>query len=197
MVARLVEKHGVRPHQKDAGKRHAHLPAAGQGAHIAIHHLLAEAEPVQNLARSPILRIAVEFLEARLRLAILFDDGVHFVGAVRIAHGVLQLAQFGGHGADRTRPFHHLGNRAAAGHVADILAEIADGYAAFDGDLAFIRLLFAGYHAEERRLAGAVRPDQADLVALQERGRSLDENDLATVLLADIFETNHEVRKKD
>ena len=64
MVARLVEQHRVGPHQQDAGQRHAHLPAAGQRADIAVHHLLAEAEPVQHLARPAIQRIAVEFLEA-------------------------------------------------------------------------------------------------------------------------------------
>ena len=83
-----------------------------------------------------------------------------------IAHGGLELAHLGGHVADRPGAVHHLGDRAAAGHVADILAEIADGDAAIDRDLAFVGLLLAGDHAEQRRLAGAVRPDQADLLAL-------------------------------
>jgi hypothetical protein len=38
-------------------------------------------------------------------------------------------------------PFHHFGDGAAARHLADILIEIADGDALFDGDLALVGLL--------------------------------------------------------
>ena len=40
VVARLVEQHGVGAHEENAGERHAHLPAARQGADVAVHHLL-------------------------------------------------------------------------------------------------------------------------------------------------------------
>ena len=60
-------------------------------------------------------------------------------------------------------------------------------------DLALVGLLLAGDHAEQRGLAGAVRPDQADLLALLERRGGLDEEDLVAVLLADVVETDHEV----
>ena len=61
-------------------------------------------------------------------------------------------------------------------------------------DLALVGLLLAGDHAEQRGLAGAVGADEADLLALQERGRGLDEEDLVAVLLADVVETNHDHR---
>ena len=77
VVAGFVQQHAVGPHQQDAGQRHAHLPAAGQQADIAVHALLAEAQARQHLARPRIQRIAVQFLEAPLHLAIAFDDGVH------------------------------------------------------------------------------------------------------------------------
>ena len=96
-----------------------------------------------------------------------------------------------GHGADRTGAVHHLGHGAAAGHLADVLAEIADGDAAIDGHLALVGLLLARDHPEQRRLAGAVGPDEADLLALFERRGGLDEEDLVAVLLADVVETNH------
>jgi hypothetical protein len=70
MVARLVEQHDVGAHQQDAGQRHAHLPAARERADIAVHHLLAEAQAGQHLARPAFQRIAVELLEAALHLAI-------------------------------------------------------------------------------------------------------------------------------
>ena len=191
MVARLVEQHGVGAHQQDAGQRHAHLPAARQRADVAVHHLLAEAQAGQHLARAALQRIAVEFLEARLHLAVALDDVVHLVGPVGIGHGGFELLQLGRHRADRAGAVHHLGDGAAAGHLADVLAEIADGDAAIDGHLALVGLLLAGDHAEQRRLAGAVGADEADLLALLERRRGLDEEDLVAVLLADVVEADH------
>ena len=191
MVRRLVEQHGVRAHQQDAGQRHAHLPAARQRADIAVHHLRAEAQARQHFAGAAIERIAVELVEAGLHLAVALDQRVQLVGAVRIRHGGLQLFQLGRDRADRAGAFHHFGDGAAAGHLADVLAEIADGDAAIDRDLAFVRRLLAGDHAEQRGLAGAVRADQADLLAPMEGGRSLDEEDLMAVLLADVVEADH------
>ena len=128
-----------------------------------------------------------------LRFAIFLDDLVHPVGLVRIAHGVFELTHFGGDVAHRPGAVHHLGDSTMAGHVADILAEIADGDAAIDLDLTFVRLLLPGDHAKQGRLAGAVRPDEADLLAFLESGRGLDKDDLPAVLLADAFKTYHGV----
>ena len=178
MVARLVEQHDVGPHQQDARQRHAHLPAAGERADVAVHHLLAEAEAGQHLARAAVERIAVEFLEAVLHLAIARDDLVHLVGAVGIGHRGLELLQLGRDDADRAGAVHHLGHGAAARHLADVLAEIADGDAAIDRDLALVGLLLAGDHPEQRGLAGAVRADEADLLALLQRRGGFDEEDL-------------------
>ncbi len=119
----------------------------------------------------------------------------HLVGAVRIGHGRLQLFQLGGDFANRSGAIHHLGNGATARHLAHVLAEITDGDAAIDGDLALVGLLLAHDHAEERRLAGAVGTDEADLLALVERRGGLDEKDLVAVLLADIVEANHTGRR--
>ena len=139
MVARLVEQHGVGAHEQDAGQRDAHLPAARQRADVAVHHLLAEAQPGQHLARLALQRIAAQLLEAPLHLAVALDDVFHLVGAVGIGHGGLELFQLGGDGAHRAGAVHHLGDGAAARHLAHVLAEVADGDAAIDGDLALRR----------------------------------------------------------
>ena len=191
MVARLVQQHHVGPHQEDARQRHAHLPAAGEIADIAVHHLLAEAEAGQRLARPALQRIAVELLEARLHLAIARDDVLHLGFLLGIGHGGFEQLQFGRDLADGTRAVHHFGDRAAAAHFADILAEIADGDAAIGRDLPFVGLVLARDHAEQGALAGAVGADQADLLALLERGGSLDEENLVANLLGDVVETDH------
>ncbi len=84
-----------------------------------------------------------------------------------------------------------LGDGAAAGHLADILVEIADGDATIDRDLALVGPLLAGDHAEQRRLARAVGADEADLLAAKDGRRSFDEEELLAVLLADGVEANH------
>ena len=189
MVARLVEQHGVGAHQQDAGERHPHLPAAGERADVALHHLLAEAQSGQHFARSGLERVAAEVLEPAVRLAVALDDRIEVVGLVGIGHRRFQLAQLGGDGAHRAGAVHHLGDGAAARHFADVLAEVADGDAAIDRHLAFIGRFLPGDHAEERRLAGAVGADQADLLPLPQRRRGLDEEEVMAVLLADGFET--------
>src|SRR4051794_31488274 len=70
MVARLVEQHDVGAHQENTRQRHAHLPAARELADVAVHHLLAEAEAGQRLARTAVERVAVELLERVLHLAV-------------------------------------------------------------------------------------------------------------------------------
>src|SRR4029078_2224427 len=84
----------------------------------------------------------------------------------------------------RTLPRHH----------AHILAEIADGHAGLDRDLAVIGPVLAGDHAENRRLAGAVGADKPHLLALLDAHRGVDEQDLVAVLLTDVVEANHRVR---
>src|SRR6185437_4745309 len=92
---------------------------------------------------------------------------------------------------------HHLGDRAAARHLADILAEITDGHAAFDNDLPLVRLLLAGDHPEQRSLASAVGADKTGFLALLKRRGRFNEQNLVALLLADIVEADHGHAKKE
>src|SRR6059036_2770246 len=79
----------------------------------------------------------------------------------------------------------------AAGHLFDILAEVADREFFRDRHLAFVRRVFADDQPEQRRLAGAVGADEADpLVRIELKG-GVDEQDLPAVLLVDARESNH------
>ena len=156
MVGGLVEQHDVGVHQQDAGERHAHLPAARQLADIALHHLLAEREAGEHLLRPALERVAVEFLESRLHLAVALDQRLHLVEAAGIGQRGLDVLQLGRHLAHRAGAVHDLGDDAAPGHLADVLAEIADGHAAVGRDLPLVGRLLAGDHPKQRGLAGAV-----------------------------------------
>src|SRR6185436_8703222 len=80
---------------------------------------------------------------------------------------------------------------ATARHLADVLAEIANGNATIEGDLALVGELLARDHPEKRSFAGPVWADQADLFALLEGCGGFDEEDLVADLLADVIETDH------
>ena len=149
---------------------------------------------VEHFARAAFERVAVEFLEPALDFAITLNDRVHLADALRVGHGGLKLLEFGRNSADRSGAVHDLGHGAMPRHFADILIEIADRDAAIDRHLALVGLILAGDHTEQRRLAGPIGPDKADLLTFQERGRSLDEQEMIAMLLADVFETNHDHR---
>ena len=120
-------------HQQDARQRHAHLPAAGERADVAVHHLLREAEAGEDLARARLERVAAELLEARLHLAEALDQRLELVGARRVGQRVLELVQLCADLGHRARAVHRLRDHAPALHLADVLAEVADGHAAVDG----------------------------------------------------------------
>ena len=50
VVRGLVHQQDVGPAEQHPGQGHAHLPAAGEGAHVAVDALVVEAEAVQHLA---------------------------------------------------------------------------------------------------------------------------------------------------
>src|SRR5207344_2685443 len=76
-------------------------------------------------------------------------------------------------------------------HLFDVLAEVADAQLLRHRDVAFVRHLFARDHPEQRRLAAAIRTDQADFLAGVELEGRVDEQDLLAVLLADLEKRNH------
>ena len=65
-----------------------------------------------------------------------------------------------------------------------LLGEQAHGEAGHQARLAVGRLLLACHHPQQGRLAGAIRPHDADLRAGQERQRDVVEDDLVAVRLA-------------
>ena len=79
----------------------------------------------------------------------------------------------------------------SAAHLLDVLAEVADRELLRDRHVALVWRLLADDHAEERGLAGAVRPDQAHLLARIDLEGGVDEENLPAVLLADVGERDH------
>ncbi len=186
MVGGFVHQQNIGTAEQHARQRHAHFPAAGERADIAIDLIVLEAEAVQHFARLRLERVAAEMLVFLLHMAETIEDAIHVVGLRGIAHGVIErfeLVMQIAHAAAAGDGF--IENRAAL-HLLHVLAEVADGELLGNGDGAVVGFLLADDHAEEGRLAGAVRADQADLLAGVQLKGGVDEDELFAVLLIDV-----------
>ena len=105
---------------------------------------------------------------------------------VGIRHRVFQRFELVMQVADAAAAGDRFVDHRAAGHLLDILPEVADGQPLRNRHLALVGGFLADDHAEQRRLAGAVRADEADFLARIELERGVDEEHLAAVLLTDM-----------
>ena len=135
VVGRLVEEERVGLHEQDARERDAHLPAAGELADVALDHLVAKAEPRQDLARPRLEGVSAELVEAGLRVAEALDELVEIARLLGIGHRVLERVELVRRLGDLAGAGHRLFDDGAPAHLADVLAEVADRHPALDGDL--------------------------------------------------------------
>jgi len=78
-----------------------------------------------------------------------------------------------------------------SGHLLDVLPEVADGDLLRDRYLTLVGRFLARDHAEQRRLAGTIRPDQPDLLTRIQLKGCVDEQNLSAVLLAHTRQRDH------
>ena len=157
----------------------------------ALDHLVGEAEPLEDLLGPRLDLVAAPLLVLVLDLAEPLEDRLHLFGPVGVGEGVLEVHQLVVEVAEAAAPGDRLLEDGAARHLLDVLPEVADGELLRDGDLSVVRVLLAGDHSEERRLAGPVRADEAGFLARVELERGVDEEDLPAVLLGDLGEGDH------
>ena len=143
-----------------------------------------------GLRLEPVAACMVVFL---LDLAEALQDAVHVAGLCRVAHRMLQRLELVMQIAETTAAGNRLVEDRTAGHLFDILAKIAEGHLLRHRHVALVRRLLAGDHPEDRRLAGAVRADKADLFSWVELEGGLNKEHLPAVLLADAGKREHEV----
>jgi hypothetical protein len=163
VVRRLVHQQhlGLAEHRARHGD--AHLPAAREVADVAVDALVLEAQPVQDLARLALERVAAEVLVLVLHLAEPREDRVHRAGLVRIRHRVLERLQLVMQIAQPPAAGDHFIDDRPAAHLLDVLPEVADRQPLRHRHVALVRRFLADDHPEQRRLAGSVRADQPTL----------------------------------
>ena len=191
MVGGFVHQQDVGAAKQHTRQRDAHLPAAGERAHVAIDLVVLEAEAMQHFARLRLQRVAAEMLVGLLHFAEAFEDAIHVAGLLGIFHRMLQALQLVVQIADPPASGDRLVQHRTACHLFHVLAEVPDGELPGNRNVALVRHFLADHHAEKRGLAGAVGPDQTDLLPRVQLKRSVNENQLLAVLLVDAGERNH------
>ena len=88
--------------------------------------LVVEAEAVQHLARLRLEAVAAEVVVFLLHLAEAREDAVHVAGLRRIAHRVLQRLELVVQIAEAAAAGDRFVEHRAAGHLLDVLPEVAD-----------------------------------------------------------------------
>jgi hypothetical protein len=122
--------------------------------------VVVEAEAVQHLARLRLEAVAAQVLVFLLHLAEAGEDAVHVVALARVGHVVLQRLELVVQVAEAAAAGNGFVEHRAAGHLLDVLPEVADGEALRHRHVALVGRFLADDHPEERGLAGAVRADE-------------------------------------
>ena len=146
---------------------------------------VVEAEPVEHLPGAGLQLVAAARLVLGLHVAKPCQDAFRLIGALRIRERVLEADQLVVEVAEASASRDRLVENGPPGHLVDLLLEVADRELLRHGHVAVVGVLFARDEPEDRRLAGPVRADEADLLAGVELEGGVDEEDLPAVLLAD------------
>ena len=183
MVRRLVEQQQIRIAAEHPRERRARQLAARERVEQAVEVLLAEAEAARDRADALAPRVTARVLEPRLRLRV----AAHRLrGVLARRHRLLELPQLlldrdeiGGAGEDV------VAQRQPALQRGALVVE-RDARALRERELAAVHLALAGEHAQQRRLAGAVRPGQRDALAALDLEGDAVEKHVSGELLAEI-----------
>ena len=183
VVRRLVEEQQVGVAAERARERRARQLAAGERVERAVEIGLREAEAARDGADALAPGVAAGVLEPRLRLGIAASVcGPWSPRRHRLLEApqlLLDRDEVGGAREDV------LAQREAALQRRTLVVQ-CDARALRERELAAVDLGLAGEHAQQRRLAGAVRPGERDAVAALDLEGHAVEEEVAGELLAEV-----------
>ncbi len=161
VVGGLVEEQGLGAGEEDAGELHAAALAAGEGLEGLLEQPRLDAEAAGDLGGLGLGRVPA----AGVQLGVGAGPALHAAlvdGGVLVGHLDLGVAQAAYDVVETARGQDPLAGQDLGVADAGVLREVADLTTGEDG--AGGRLGLAGEDLGERRLAGAVATDEADLV---------------------------------
>ncbi len=175
MVRRLVEQQHVGPLEQQAGEHAAHLPAAGELADVAVLVSGLEPEAGKDRERFVLAEESFEVIDPLVQVGDLFGELHHRLAFELARPRDFELLLDLGEPAVELGPSRHARqdhvDQRSTGRDRDVLRQVADADAVRARHLAVVDLLYAGDDLEHRRLARAVRADQADAITVAEPQR--------------------------
>ncbi len=186
VIGRFIQQQDVRIGKQCLREQHAQLPAGGNGTHRAKMLFGGDAHAMQQLAGARLRRVAVELGKLRLQLGsvqVILLAGLRIgVDRILLAHAVPHLL---------VALQHHIQHPLLlVGKL--ILLEESHAFVGIERDIAGRRLQAARQDFHQRRLARAIRPDQAIAVALPELDRNILKQRLGPELYGDVRSNEHE-----
>ena len=163
VVRRLVEEEEVRLAQERLRQADARLLAAGEMRDVLLKVLLCEAEAEGHAADAALVVVAAEQFEALDDLAVGAHRLLCVVDGNLLLERLLALAERD----DIVKGAQELLVERPCAEVG-LLLDIADSRRLIELYRAAVILLLAEQAAHERRLAGTICPDKADLVAARD-----------------------------
>ena len=172
------------------GQVRAHDPAAAHLARRALKIAGPEAQTGENLPRFGLQAVAAQLVKTVMNV-IMDIFRVQCLDRMIGLPGFEDTAQFG------------VLRRDGGGQLDDsfitcgrvLLWQIAEGNAAFEGDLASVGLLVAQDDREKRGLAGAIRSHQANAILSIDLERGIGEQDPFAVGFCEAGQRQHEGKK--
>jgi hypothetical protein len=153
VIRRLVHQENIRTSQQNTRHGDTHFPSAREFSRVIIDSIVVKSQPCKHLARLTLESIPAKVIVLLLYFAKACQYSVHFPGAFRIRHRMLQRFKLMMQISDPAAACNSLIKYRAARHFFHVLAEIAYGEFLRRRDIAVIRLFFPDDHAEERGLA--------------------------------------------
>ena len=166
MVGRLVQQQQVRPGEQQAAERHPPPLATGKRRRVRVARRAAQRvhRDLDRALQFP----AVGRVDPLLQFALLLYQRVHLLGRQVLREARAHLVEAFQQPGRLRHALHDIAHHVAAGVEFRLLRQVADARAVGGPRLAVEFGLDAGHDAHERRFAGAVRPEHADLGAGQE-----------------------------
>jgi hypothetical protein len=167
MVRRLVEQEQTRTSEQEASQRDPHLPPARERRRVLAQIVVGEPEAAQYGRDFQIDAVAFTPAEPLLQLRV---PGQHrLVFCMRravVAEPILERGDLRFHVEQGLEREAGLLEQGAPAVDEPVLRQVSDREAGRLDDLTGVRLVEAGEHLEQRRLAGAVRAAQPDALSV-------------------------------
>ena len=190
VVRRFVEHEQIRLGNQRPHHFGSHFPTAREFSERTVEIIGMKTERAEGFFDAGFQFVATQLFETGLQFADTGQSPCPFRGALREGRNTfLQCLDLVFASLQILTGTQGIGKkRIAFGPVEQLLVEISDGwFRTFKQNRSAIRLQFTGQQIEERRLAGAVRSDDADAFVIADSKRNIPENLLRSEMQTDIL----------